>query len=147
MSAPTEMLSSVTTPTSLSSHRLKRRFVKKTLRRNAPSPSSREPTMRQWRSATLQWRRCAMVRDRRSAGQCTRAAAAPSMLRSSLASLWETPSVRSCQLSCVEQAAPMKRVMKSVMRRWSPLSLMFLRRSVISTLRRPADTPPNLFLS
>ena len=114
-----------------------------------------------------------MDRVRRSAGQCMRAAAPPSMLRSSLASLLETPAVRSCLWRSVELAVSQvcfsqsqnsicwfqpiraeyliilfqRRERRSVMTRSSLLLLMFQKKCVISTLRRPADLWPSLCLA
>ena len=51
----TRMWSSATTPMSLSSPLLRRRFVRRTLRKFAPSLSNNKLTMRLFRSATNLW--------------------------------------------------------------------------------------------
>ena len=86
--------------------------------------------MRQLESVTNPWRRFAMVRVQKSARQFTSQLAAPSMWRSSQASLLEILLVRSFQLRSVELDVFWMREMRSVMTRsLSPL-LMFLRKCV-----------------
>ena len=120
------------------------RFVRRTLKSSAVSHSNSRPTMKQWRSATNQWKRCAMVRDQRSAELSMSHPAVPSMLRNSQASLLETPLVRSSPLRSVVLDVPLRRDLKSVMTRLLLPLWMSQRRFVIWTHRKPVGSSPNL---
>ena len=102
--------------------------------------------MRQWESVTDQWRKYAMVRVQRSAGQCTSPPAQPSMWRSSPASLLETLVVKNCLLRSVELVVFLRKVQRSVMTRSSPLLLMHLRKCATWTHRKFASSLTSLCL-
>merc|ERR1712055_485585 len=80
-SAPTRILSSVTTLMLLSLNLLKRRFVRRTLRSSVPSLLNNKLTMRQLTSATDLLRRFVMDRGRKNVAQCTSPLVPLSMLR------------------------------------------------------------------
>ena len=88
--------------------------------------------------------RCAMARVLRSAELFMSPLVLPSMLKSNQESLLVTHLVRSFQLKSVGLDAPMKRELRSAMIRSLPPLWMCLKKFVISTHRKPADSQQNL---
>ena len=96
-------------------YKLLYRFVKRTLKSFAQSPSSSKPSMKQWRSVTNQQKTFAMVRGLRSVEQFMSLLAQQNMWRSSQENLLETHLVRSFQLRFVGLDAHLKRGLRNVM--------------------------------
>ena len=91
------------------------RFVKRTLRSFAQSPSSNKLSMRQSRNVTNQLKKFAMERDLRNAELFMSLHAQQNMLRNNQENLLETPLVKNYQLRFVVLDALMKRELRSVM--------------------------------